>query len=284
MAAVPGKIGPYKIIGKIAEGGMGKVFKAMDEESNEVVAIKTLPSEFLDDRRKSQYLRREFEIALKLNHPNVVNIIKLIERPRQDEPKKKEGFLMMEWVDGWNLRKHIKEKDLNLTQILDLFLQICKGLSYIHLYGIVHRDIKPENILISKTGKVKIADFGLSTAGSSWWGWGKVKARTGTPRYMSPEQLLGKKTDVRSDIYSLGLTIYEVLTGQAPYEGRDGNVVLQMMASSKVKPRGPSELNPKVPPTLNRLVLKCLEKKPKDRYQSTAELQLDLERLKKAGI
>ncbi len=203
---------------------MGIVYKALDEKQDKLVAIKVLPPDFLTDRRKSQYLDHEFKIALELSHPNIIRFFKLIKLQLPGE-KKKRGFLIMELVDGWNLRQHIQDQDLTMFQAVDLMLVVCNGLEYIHHHGIVHGDMKPENILISQKGSVKLADFGLSQA-NSLFQLTRDKLR-GTKRYMAPEQLTRKKVDPRTDIYSLGVSFYELFTGQSPYNGKTAEEIIR---------------------------------------------------------
>ncbi len=273
------KIGDYLIISPIAEGGMGRVFLAREELSGEHVAVKILPEHFLKDRKRSQYLRREVEIARNLRHPNVINIFELLMHEGV-------GYLMMEYIDGGNLRQYTKRKNLTLYEVLDLVQKICEGLHYIHnhqledgrFHSIIHRDIKPENILISKAGRPKVADFGLSFSDESW-NFRRRRSRSGTPYYMSPEQIRGKPLDIRTDIFSLGLVVYELLTGQLPYKAAGKDEYMKYVISKKTKPAPPSYINKKIPRQLDRITMRALEKNPADRYQTVTELILDLKRL-----
>ncbi|MBI5115748.1 serine/threonine protein kinase [Candidatus Poribacteria bacterium] len=279
------KVGPYKIIRPIGKGGMGRVYLALDEEKDRYIAIKVLPEHFLEDKKKSEYLRRELQIASELDHPNVVDIFEILEMRRKTDGKL-QGFMLMEFIDGENLRTHITAQDLGISRGIALCEQICEGLNYIHrhrlsdgrYHSIVHRDIKPENILIKKDGRVKIVDFGLSTE-EKGFRFLRSKSRAGTPQYMSPEQIRGKGVDVRSDIYSLGVCMYELFTGKLPYEGKDKKSTMKMHISSKVKPEPPSSINPKIPPVLSRIIMMALEKDPDKRFQSVAELQLALKHI-----
>jgi len=276
------KVGPYKIIRPVGKGGMGRVYLAIDEQKDVRVAIKVLPEHFLEDKKKSEYLRRELLIARELDHPNVVDIFDILELPRKNDGKM-QGFLLMEFIDGDNLRDHITRQDLPISQALDLCEQICAGLNYIHhhrlkdgrYHSIIHRDIKPENILLTSRGQVKIVDFGLSTE-EKGFRFLRSKSRAGTPQYMSPEQIRGKRVDERSDIYSLGVCMYELFTGKLPYEGKDRREIMKMHISRKVKPDPPSSVNRKIPPALSRLIMTALEKDPAKRFPSVAELQLAL--------
>ncbi len=275
------KIANYRIMAELGRGGMGIVYKALDEEHDKLVAIKVLPPDFLEDRRKAQYLDHEFKIALELSHPNIIRFFKLMKLQLPGE-KKKRGFLIMELVDGWNMRKHIKDQDLTIFQAVDLMLDVCKGLDYIHHHGIVHADMKPENILISLTGAIKIADFGLSKA-DSLFQFSRDKLR-GTKRYMAPEQLTRKKVDPRTDIYSLGVTCYELFTGESPYTGKSADEVIHEIVNRRITPRPPSEVKAGLPHHLDKILMKALRKNPKQRYQSMVEMMLDFRRMARSQI
>jgi len=273
------KVGPFKIIAPIARGGMGRVFLARQEKTGRRIAIKVLPEHFLKDRKRSQYLERELKVTRRLKHPNVIDIFGL-------HQENGIGYLVMEYMSGGNLRQHMASRNLKLGDATNLILQICAGLHYIHdhkcedgrFHSIIHRDIKPENILLSKEGRVKVADFGLSVA-EDFWGLRGPKSRAGTPLYMSPEQLRGKHLDMRTDIYSLGLVIYELLTGRLPYKTRDKKQYMKMVVSKKVHPAPPSYINRKVPREYDEITLRALQNKPEKRYQTMAEIMLDLQRL-----
>ena len=273
------KVGDYRIISPIAKGGMGRVYLAKQEKTGHDIAIKVLPDHFLNDRKRSQYLERELKVAKKLKHPNVIDIYGLTVQNGV-------GYLLMEFMDGGNLRQHIKAHNLTLYETLNLILKICEGLHYIHhhkfedgrFHSIIHRDIKPENILLSTGGALKVADFGLSFAEESW-SFRKPKSRGGTPHYMSPEQIRGKPLDIRTDIFSLGLVVYELLTGQLPYKAHDKEHYMKMVISKKLKPAPPSYIDKRIPPQLDIVTLRALEKQPSDRYQTMAEMILDLQRL-----
>ncbi len=276
---IEGKVGNYTIISPIAEGGMGRVFLAREERGGRQIAIKVLPEHFLDNRKRSHYLAREVKVAKKLQHPNVIDIYGL-------HLENGIGYLLMEFMDGGNLRPLIQSRTLSLYDALSLVLKICGGLHYIHqhkledgrFHSIIHMDIKPENILLSQTGQVKVADFGLSIA-EDFWSLRSPKSRAGTPFYMSPEQIRGKALDIRTDIYSLGLVIYELLTGDLPYKKQDRELYMKMVISKKTKPAPPSYVEKKIPRQLDEVTLRALEKDPADRYQTIAEMILDLQRL-----
>jgi len=284
------RVGPYRIVRPVGKGGMGRVYLAIDDKKDRTVAIKVLPEHFLDDKKKSEYLRRELRLASELDHPNVVDIFEMIELPRKSDGKL-QGFMLMEFIDGVNIKDYVEENQLEVDAIIKLFEQVCAGLNYIHnhrlpdgrYHSIVHRDIKPQNILITRRGEVKIVDFGLSTEERPFR-FIRSRSRAGTPRYMSPEQIKGERVDVRSDIYSLGVCMYELFTGKLPYEGEKRKDVMKMHISRKVKPESPHKANSKIPPSLSRVIMTALQKDPKKRFQSVAELQVALKHVSVSRI
>ena len=204
-------ISHYNITEKIGEGGMGEVYLADDTKLKRQVAIKFLPEHLTKDKENVERFEREAEAAAALNHPNIITIFDVIETDGQI-------CIIMEYVDGKSLSEKIDDKNLAIEEILNITNQICEGLFEAHKADIVHRDIKPENILIDNRGRVKILDFGLAKLK----GVSKLTKETstlGTIHYMSPEQLQGKEVDHRSDIWSFGVVIYELLTGEVPFKG-----------------------------------------------------------------
>ena len=276
-------VGSYEIIAPIGRGGMGTVYKAIDRERDVTIAIKVLDRRYDVDkkRRKQDYLGREILIAANLNHPSIVKMHnQLVEQADSDGNLRR--CLLMEFVDGHNLRKHITERDLNIRQMIELSIKLCKGLDFLHQNGIVHRDIKPENFLITRdTQHVKIVDFGLSKFTSSWrMGW--TKEGGGTRKYMSPEQLAKKNLDGRSDIFSLGITLYELFSGRHPCPGPDITEIQRQIQMGRFDP--PSKYNAAIPSTLDRIILKMLRRKLDHRYQSVTEVILDLSRIGESRI
>lgn len=261
---------------------MGIVYKALDEERDRLVAIKVLPPDFLADKRRSHYLHHEFQIALELKHPNIVTFYQLIER-KNPETKLKEGYLVMELVDGWSMRQHIMERDLSLFQAIDLCLKACAGLNFIHQKGIVHGDFKPENILIAK-GAVKVVDFGLAASTKSWRFFSKRTRLRGTPKYMAPEQLRKKVIEVRTDIYSFGVSFYELLTGRLPYKAKNHAEMQREICNPRAQIRPPSDFNKELTKRIDAIVLRMLEKNCETRYQSVPEVVLDLNRYKRMHL
>ena len=187
------RIANYRILAELGRGGMGIVYKALDEKKDELVAIKVLPPDFLTDRRKAQYLDHEFKIALELDHPNIIRFYKML-KIQTKETKGKRGFLVMELIDGWNMRKHIQEQDLNVFQAVDLFFEVCTGLDYIHQHGIVHGDMKPENILISPSGlsHAGVIQLAKSPFSDTWYA-PRTLMSTWCPRSMSKDWAWSKK-------------------------------------------------------------------------------------------
>ena len=277
----------YEIIKPIGAGGMGKVYKPIDRERDQTVAIKVLDRRYdLDKkRRRRDHLGREILIAANLNHDTVVRYNKeIIEQ--EDRNGHVRRCLLMEFVDGYDLRKHIKDQDLTFSKTLEVMYKLCTGLDYLHSHGIIHRDIKPGNFMLTRDqNRVKIFDFGLSKSSASWrtrW----MREGGGTRIYMVPEQLRNKraKLDARSDIFSFGITMYELFTGRHPCGGKHAREIQKQLVSSRYRFEPPSKYNKKVPPKLDKIILKCLRRSPKKRYQSVTEILLDLSRTSGARI
>lgn len=274
----------YEIIAPIGRGGMGTVYKAIDRERDQTVAIKVLERRFDIDkrRRKRDYLGREVMIAAALEHPAIVRMHKeiIVQEDLQGHLRR---CLLMEYVDGPNLRKHIRDRDLSIRQMLDLFKKLCMGLDFLHQNNVIHRDIKPENFLLTRDMKqVKIVDFGLSKIATGWFSlWDKEHG--GTRSYMSPEQLSKRKLDTRSDIFSFGITMYELFSGRHPCTA-EGRERLRQLRSSSYRFEPPSKINPELPLQLDKIILKALRRKPDSRYQSMTELLLDLSRMGESRI
>ncbi len=279
------KVGPYEIVAPIGSGGMGTVYKAIDRSRDLTIAIKVLDRRYdLDKkRRKRDYLGREILIAASLNHPNIIKMHKeiVVEEDRYGNQRR---CLLMELVDGHNLKKHITDRDLSMKQMMDICIKLCQGLDFLHQHGIVHRDIKPGNFLFSRDGtQVKIVDFGLSKSSASWrtrW----MRESGGTRLYMSPEQLRKKPLDARSDIFSFGITMYELFTGRHPCNGSDTREIQRQLINPNYKFDPPSKYNPEISPKLDRIILKALRRKIEQRYQSMTEMLLDLHRVAESRI
>ena len=270
----------YEIVAPIGKGGMGTVYKAIDRERDMTVAIKVLERRFDLDKRRSKrdYLGREVMIAAMLNHPAIVRMHReiIVQEDLQGHLRR---CLLMEYVDGPNLRKHIQDRDLTLPQMIELCKKLCMGLDFLHQNNIVHRDIKPENFLLTRDMKnVKIVDFGLSKITTGWFSmWDKEHG--GTRSYMSPEQLAKRKLDARSDIFSFGLTMYELFSGHHACPGPSMRDRLKQLRSSSYRFEPPSKYFSEISPQLDKIVLKALRRRPESRYQSMTELLLDLSRI-----
>ncbi len=278
-------VGPYEIVAPIGRGGMGTVYKAIDRQRDVTVAIKVLDRRYDVDkkRRKRDYLGREILIAASLHHENIVRLHNEIVE-QEDVNGNIRRCLIMEYIDGHNLMKHIVERDLNMAQMLDIITRLCRGLDYLHQNRVVHRDIKPHNFLISRDlQKVKIVDFGLSKSDASWRT-RRLRETGGTRKYMSPEQLANGSLDARSDIFSFGIVMYELFTGKHPCSATDKNELARQLRSNSYKFENPSKYNPAISPALDRIILKALRRHPDRRYQSATELLLDLTRMAESRI
>jgi eukaryotic-like serine/threonine-protein kinase len=262
-------ISHYKILEKLGEGGMGVVYKAHDTNLDRDVALKFLPPHLsASEQDKSRFIQ-EAKAASALNHPNVCTIHDIQEHDGQ-------MFIVMEFVDGQTLRD--KRGTIGLKQAIDIGIQIADGLAAAHEKGIVHRDIKPENIMIRKDGIAQIMDFGLAKLrGVSRLT--KEGSTVGTAGYMSPEQVQGQDADHRSDIFSLGVLLYELFTGQLPFKGPHESALMYEIVNVDAAPM--SSVKPEIDPQLDGVLLDCLEKDPKERCQSVAEVARDLRRIKR---
>jgi serine/threonine protein kinase len=264
-------ISQYKIVEKLGEGGMGVVYKATDTKLNRFVALKFLPPHMAASEQDKARFIQEAQSAAALNHPNVCSIIDIQDHDGQ-------MFIVMEFVDGQTLQE--KKSSLTLKQAIDYAIQIAEGLSAAHEKGIIHRDIKPENIMIRKDGIVQVMDFGLAKlVGVSRLT--KAGSTVGTLGYMSPEQVQGQETDHRSDIFSFGVLLYEMITGKSPFTGAHESAILYEVVNVDVPP--PSTVKPELDPELDRIVLECMEKDPNERMQSIKQVAIDLNRFKRTS-
>ncbi len=268
-------LGDYEVDRLLGRGGMGEVYLARQVSLNRHVAIKVLRPELLS---KANYLSRfeaEATAVAKLNHPNIVHVYAL---GLEDGVR----FIAMEYVAGTTLRDYIRKKGrLELPLALSIMRQAAVAVGVAGEVGLIHRDLKPENLLLTKKGQVKIADFGLCRdLDASPLDLTQPGVTMGTPAYMSPEQAQGLAVDHRSDLYSLGATFYYMLTGETPFQG-DTAIAVALKHLRDI-PRKPSNICPEIPPALDRLIMKLLEKAPANRYQSAAELLPDLARIREA--
>ncbi|MBY0579943.1 MAG: serine/threonine protein kinase [Burkholderiales bacterium] len=266
---LPDRIGRYEVISELGRGAMGVVYKAHDPLLDRTVAIKTLNLSLGEDEIEEYEARfyQEAKATGKINHPNIVSLY---------DVGKSDGhaYMAMEYLEGQELRQILDSgKKLGMDRIVDIACQIAEGLAYAHEHNIVHRDIKPSNIMILRSGLVKITDFGIARIPSS-----SVKTLTGmvlgSPQYMSPEQVSGKGTDQRTDIFSLGIVLYEMLTGKPPFTGENVHAIMFQIMNSNPPP--PKSLNPESPQIMDYIVAKALAKNADERYQSARQIADDL--------
>ncbi|NBH73276.1 Stk1 family PASTA domain-containing Ser/Thr kinase [Clostridiaceae bacterium] len=255
----------YEVLEQVGSGGMSEVYKAKCHKLNRLVAVKVLKEEFSNDGGFVSKFKMEAQAAARLSHPNIVNVYDVI-----DEGKL--HYIVMELIEGVTLKGYIARKEkLEAKESIGIAIQVAQGIAAAHEQGIIHRDIKPQNVIISMDGKVKVTDFGIARGVSTQT---LTSAAMGSVHYISPEQARGGYSDNRSDIYSLGITMYEMLTGRVPYEGE--NTVAIALAHLEEAMVPPSEYNPGIPVSLERIILKCTAKKPENRYGSANELIADL--------
>lgn len=273
-------VGPYRITAKLGAGGMGEVFLAEHMQLQRQAAIKFLPQELAKDPQRRDRFRTEARAASALNHPHVCVVY--------DVGETEEGlpFIAMEYVPGDSLEVAVRRGDLETTRAIEITMQIADALDAAHTSRVVHRDIKPANIILLERGRIKVLDFGLAkrlplvgstdqlTIDLRRTHEGQV---LGTPSYMSPEQALGKEVDHRTDIFSLGVVLYELTTGQLPFRGVSIGEILDKIVHAQ--PQAMARFNYDIPPELERIALKCLQKQPDRRYQSARELMIDLKNL-----
>src|ERR671932_218423 len=259
--------GRYRILRKLGSGGMANVYLAEDEDLGRRVAIKIMSDRYADDDTFSERFRREAKAAAALSHPNIVSIY---DRGQANGTP----YIAMEVIEGRSLKELVLSRGpLPVDQAVDFTKQILAALRFAHRNGIIHRDIKPHNILVGSENRLKVTDFGIARAGASQMT--EVGSIMGTAQYLSPEQAKGTPVDQRSDIYSLGIVLYELLTGEVPFKG-DTPVEIAMRHLSTV-PEPPSAKRADVPHDLDLVVMRALAKDPGDRYTSAEEMDADLE-------
>lgn len=261
--------GRYEILEKIGSGGMSVVYKAKCHTLNRLVAIKVLKEEFASDENFVSKFKMEAQAAARLSHPNIVNVYDVVDEENLH-------YIVMELIEGITLKNYIEKKELlDSKEAIGIAIQVAQGIAAAHEQHIIHRDIKPQNMIISKDGKVKVADFGIARAVSSQTV--NSSAAVGSVHYISPEQARGGYCDERSDIYSFGITLYEMVTGRVPFEGDNTVAVALAHLEDPVVP--PGDYNPQVYSGLEDIILKCTKKKPDRRYGSMEEVIHDLRRV-----
>src|SRR5512136_1893954 len=276
----------YQITEKLGEGGMGVVYKARDTHLDRFVAIKVLPAEKVADPDRKRRFVQEAKAASAINHPSIVHVYDIDQSDGTD-------YIAMEYVEGKTLDQRIGRHGLGLSDALKYAVQIADALAKAHSAGIVHRDLKPTNIMVNEDGVVKVLDFGLaklteqiqddeSASTATVDGEGKPITEegviVGTVAYMSPEQAEGKKVDARSDIFSLGSVLYEMVTGQKAFQGASKMSTLSAILHQEPKPV--SGITPAIPADLEKLINRCLRKDPQRRWQAMADLKVSLDELK----
>jgi eukaryotic-like serine/threonine-protein kinase len=262
------RLDQYELTELIARSGMASIFKGQDLSNGATVAIKVPYLQFESDVVFYGRFQREEEIGRRLNHPNIIRVL---------TPKRKSRmYIAMEYIDGVSLRAMMRDKQpLDTAKGLGIARQICGALIYMHGQGVVHRDLKPENILVTENGQVKLMDFGIALDESARrLTWSGLSSTIGTPDYMAPEQVSGRRGDVRTDIYALGTMLYEMLTASLPFEGE--NVYAVMRAKTSEDPQPPSRHRPDLDPHLEEIVLHAIARQPRDRYSNAAEMAKDL--------
>ena len=255
----------YEILEKIGTGGMAEVFKGKDHKLNRFVAVKVLKDEFVEDKNFVRKFKEEAQAAAGLAHPNIVNVYDVGDEQNIN-------YIVMELVEGITLKTYIEKKGrLTVKEATSIAIQVSAGLEIAHNNQIVHRDIKPQNIIISREGKVKVTDFGIAKSVSSNT---NTADAMGSVHYTSPEQARGGYSDAKSDIYSLGIVMYEMVTGRVPFDGETTVVVaVKHLQEDMVSPR---VYVSDIPVSLEHIILKCTEKSPDRRYPNVAELIADL--------
>jgi eukaryotic-like serine/threonine-protein kinase len=271
-----GQLDHYRIDSLVARSGMASIFRGVDLRNAREVAIKVPHPEMEADPVLFDRFRREEAIGKSLDHPGVMKVY-------VDEDRS-QVYMVMEWVNGRLLREILnQQRKLPADRAIRITTRICDALNYIHTHGVVHRDLKPENIMVDEQDNIKLIDFGIaSQAGSRRLTFAKLSQVMGTPEYISPEQVKGKRGDARSDIYALGVMLYEMLTAKTPFSGPNGFAIMNdRLLNNPVPPR---EVDPSVSPELQEVIYRALERDPKSRYATAKEFAWDLENLDKVGV
>lgn len=259
--------GRYEVLKRVGSGGMADVYMAKDHKLNRNVAVKVLKSEYVEDEKFLKKFETEAQAVARLSHPNIVNIY---------DVGMEDGinYIVMELAEGITLKEYIRKKGyLSPKETVEISTQIASAISHAHKNHIIHRDIKPQNILVSDTGIIKVTDFGIAKATSSNTVTSTATAM-GSVHYISPEQAKGRFCDEKSDIYSLGITMYEMVTGHVPFDHENGVTIALMHLQNEITP--PSQIRDGIPDNLEKIILKCTMKKPEERYQTADDLIADL--------
>ena len=263
------KLDQFTIVGAIGHGAYSDVFLAEDPNGRRVV-LKCPHESIMGDVSTFDRFRRELEISRHLQHPG-------IQRPIEFTSDRSRPYLVMEYVEGETLRAMLsREKRLSVEKAVDFGGQLASAMAYAHSQGVIHRDLKPENVLVTSGGKLVVTDFGVALmAGARRLTWRWFSTALGTPDYMSPEQIQGRRGDARTDVYAIGVMLYEMLAGRVPWEGDNALSVMSQHINAPVPPL--HQLNPDVPPPIEGIVRKCLRKNADERYEDATSLRSDLE-------
>ena len=266
----------YRLEELVATSGMSTVFRAIDTRTGTQVAIKIPHPEVEADPALYDRFQREADIGTRLSHPGVMKVF--------SNPGRSQVYMVMEWVPGRLLRHLVQERPkISIDRAVKLTIGICRSLEYIHANGVVHRDMKPENIMVDDDDNIRLIDFGIAAnAGARRLTFGNFSTALGTPDYVSPEQVRGKRGDARSDLYSLGVMLYEMLTGTVPFTGANPFAVMNDRLLNHPPP--PSTLEPAVTPQLQEIIYRAMERDPKNRYASAREFAHDLEHQDEVGV
>ena len=265
----------YYVESVIAEGGMATIYRGWDPRSERPVALKVPRMEAECDVVFYDRFRREEQIGQKLEHPGIVKVFPNEERSRL--------YMVMEWIEGASLRTLLyRQQKLPPDRAVRITLRICDALEYLHSHGVIHRDLKPENIIVDADDRIKLIDFGIAgSAGARRLTFGKFSPMMGTPDYISPEQVQGKRGDARSDLFALGVMLYEMLTGKPPFHGPNPLAIMNDRLQNI--PRPPREINPAVSPQLQTVIQRALERDPQRRYATARNFAHALEHPHEAG-
>ena len=265
----------FKILDVINRSGMASIFEAIDTDSGEIVAVKVPFMQFESDPGFYSRFQREEEIGMQLKHPLILRFVPV--------EKKSRPYIVSECLKGQTLGQRLRnQRPLPIQESLKIASLICEALAYMHAQGVIHRDLKPDNVMLCKDGGLRILDFGIARAGLRRITLVGLSSSMGTPDYMAPEQVKGQRGDARTDIYCLGALLYEMLTGVLPFEG--DNPFTIMNARLVGDPQAPRQVRPEITPEIEEIVLRALERRPTDRYESAAEMKAALDAPEKVRV
>jgi len=274
--SVGNQLDHYRIDELVARSGMASIFRAIDLNDGKQVAIKLPHPEMECEPVLFDRFKREIEIGVKLNHPGVMKVF--------DNEKRSRLYMVMEWVEGKLLRRLLgPQHKMPVDRAVYLMIQILGALEYVHANGVVHRDLKPENIMVDADDNIKLIDFGIAgNEGSRRLTFAKLSNVIGTPDYISPEQVKGKRGDGRADLYAMGVMFYEMLTGKMPFEGSNPLAIMnERLLNNPIPPR---EIDPSITPELQEIIYRALEREPANRYPTAREFIHDLEHQNEVGV